>query len=645
MPTWCTYADRALAQDGPPRPASTLTAWTTSASPAYCRDLAGRLLAANVSFTRKFGRGVSVPGNDSILPLIHPDDMSLYASAEAELKKPPHQLTRGHRWLTPQGWRWMSWEEAVLFDEAGNPVAVRAVGHDITRQRLAEELYVKLSRAVEQCPVAIVITDAEGRTQYVNPKFTEASGRTLEECLEKDTRVLREGHPDEESYRRFMEAVSTGNEWQGDLMRERPDGVKVWESVQVSCIRNAACEITNLLCLREDITAQKRLEEELRQSQKMESLGTLAGGIAHDFNNLLAVINGFAELSALHPNDHSLFQKSMREIKRAAQRAIGLVRQILTFTRKAEVNFAPVDINQLVSDLVSLLSETFPRKVGFSLNLADGLPALFADQNQLQQVVLNLCVNARDAMPDGGTISITTNLVGGASIAKKEAARDKNYVCMTVSDTGVGMPPNIKARIFEPFFTTKAGNEGTGLGLAVVYGIISGHHGFIDVESRPALGSTFKIMMPASEIDAVAAVPSELTNFPSGTENLLIVDDEDALRQILRTAFTRKGYRVVSASNGLEAIEILGNPSHSVDAVLLDINMPGASGVEVLRTIKAHRPELPVLVLSGHISAETRIVLEHLGQTDTLTKPYRLDELGRRLRYLIGDKPAVAATA
>ncbi len=177
--------------------------------------------------------------------------------------------------------------------------------------------------------------------------------------------------------------------------------MKVWESVQVSCIRNAAGEITNLLCLREDITERKRLEEELRQAQKMESLGTLAGGIAHDFNNLLAVIKGFAELSALHPDEHALLQKSLREIKRAAQRASGLVRQILTFSRKAEVNFAPVDINQLVSDLVSLLAETFPRKVAFSVDLADGLPALFADQNQLQQVVLNLCVNARDAMPDG----------------------------------------------------------------------------------------------------------------------------------------------------------------------------------------------------------------------------------------------------
>jgi len=416
MPIWSTYADRALLHDGPPQPASALSAWATSSSPAYCRDLSGRLLAANVAFTRKFGRGVSVPAQDSVLPLIHPEDMAVYASAEAELKKPPHQVTRSHRWLTPQGWRWMSWEETVLIDEDGEPVAVRAVGHDITRQRLAEELYVKLSRAIEQCPVAIVITDAEGRTQYVNPKFTDVSGYTLEECLETDTRVLREGHPDEESYRRFMETVTSGKEWQGELMRERPDGRKIWESVQVSCIRNAVGEITNLLCLHEDITERKQLEEELRQSQKMESLGTLAGGIAHDFNNLLTVINGYAELSALHPNDTTLFQKSLREIKRAAQRAIGLVRQILTFSRKAEANFAPVDLNQLVRDLLALLSETFPRKVTFNINLMDGLPPLFADQNQLQQVVLNLCVNARDAMPDGGTISVSTLLVRGETL-------------------------------------------------------------------------------------------------------------------------------------------------------------------------------------------------------------------------------------
>jgi PAS domain S-box-containing protein len=498
---------------------------------------------------------------------------------------------------------------------------------------------------VEQCPIAIVITDADGRTQYANPKFNEASGHTLEECLEKDMRVLREGHPDEESYQRFMETVKAGHEWQGELARAGPGGKKVWESVQVSCIRNAAGEITNLLCLREDVTERRRLEEELRQSQKMESLGEIAGGIAHDFNNLLAVINGYAELTTLHPNDPALFQKSLREIKRASQRATGLVRQILTFSRKAQVHFAPVDANQLIRDLTALLSETFPRKVAFNISLLDGLPMLLADQNQLQQVALNLFVNARDAMPNGGTISVSTSIVRGQSLAQKGAERDKSYVCLQVSDTGMGMPPEVKARIFEPFYTTKLGSGGTGLGLAVVYGIIASHHGFIEVESTPGQGSTFKILLPSGGTGSATTAPPELSSFPDGTESLLIVDDEDALRHILRTAFTRKGYNVFSACNGLEAIEILDDPSHLVDAVLLDINMPGASGIDVLKTIKATRPDLPVLVLSGHISAETRNILEQLGQTDLIAKPYRLDELGRRLRNVLGEKPVAKAGA
>lgn len=637
MHTWSTFADRALMQEGP-QPASTLSAWATSAAPAYCRDLSGRLLATNVAFSRKFGRGGSMAAHETVLPLVHPEDAAAYASGEAELKKPPHQVTRVHRWLTPQGWRWMSWEETVLFNESGAPVAVRAIGHDITRQRLAEELYLKLSRAVEQSPVAIVITDAEGRAQYVNPKYTEVSGFTLEECLGKDTNVLREGHADDASYARFMDTVKGDKEWQGELSHAKPDGTILWESVQVSCIRNAAGEVTNLLCLREDITHRKRLEEELRQSQKMESLGTLAGGIAHDFNNLLAVINGYAELSTLHPNDPALFQKSLREIKRASQRAIGLVRQILTFSRKAQVHFAPVDMNQVLRELVALLSETFPRKVTFSLSLHDGLPTMLADQNQLQQIVLNLCVNARDALPNGGTISISTSTISGDKLAHKEAARDKTYICLLVSDTGTGMPPEVKARIFEPFFTTKSGSDGTGLGLAVVYGIVASHQGFIEVDSVPGSGSTFRVLMPASSAVAVPAQPAELRLFPEGSESLLIVDDEDAIRHILRTAFTHKGYSVMSASNGLEAIEILGNPAHEIDVVLLDINMPGASGIDVVRYIRAHRPGLPVLILSGHISAETRNILEQLGQTDFVSKPYSLDELGRRIRYMIGDK-------
>eukprot|EP01035_Chromulina_nebulosa_P061275 gene61275-biopygen44482 len=223
----------------------------------------------------------------------------------------------------------------------------------MTRQRIAEEQFYRLSRAVEQSPVSIVITDLEGRVQYVNSKFTAVSGRTLEDLIDDNVEVLRDGHPDEISYRKFWDTIRTGTEWRGELATTRGDGGTVWESVKVSCLRSPGGEITNFLCLREDVSERKRLEHELRQAQKMESLGTLAGGIAHDFNNLLAIINGYAEFCQTGTHEPAMLQKSLREIHRAAQRASGLVRQILTFSRKTEVRFVPVDLNQLARDLVA----------------------------------------------------------------------------------------------------------------------------------------------------------------------------------------------------------------------------------------------------------------------------------------------------
>jgi PAS domain S-box-containing protein len=614
-----------------------LGAWADATAPVYCRDLAGRILAANPAFMRKFGRTVAeLPGLEAA-SLINSDDMALYQSAAAELNRPPHQAARSHRWLTPQGWRWMGWEESTLFGPQGVPIAVRAVGHDITRQRLAEELYLKLSRAVEQSPVSVVITDADGRVQYVNPKYTQVSGYTLEEIVEENIPVLREGHPSEESYQEFWSAVRAGREWQGELTYQRPGGTPVWESVQVSCLRGPTGEIANLLCLREDITARRRLEEQLRQAQKMESLGTLAGGIAHDFNNLLAVINGYTELSQMKCTDDPVLQKHLREIKKATQRATGLVRQILTFSRKAEADFTPLDLNQLVRDLVALLSETFPRPISFHLSLTESLPPLLADQNQLQQIILNLCVNARDAMPKGGTISLTTSLIPGREIAHLGGAGDRNYACLQTGDTGQGMTPEVRARIFEPFFTTKQ-EKGTGLGLAVVYGIVASHHGFLEVESTLNVGSTFKIYLPLSGATLAEPAAPQPNHFPGGDESLLVVDDEGPLRNLLKVAFVRKGYRVVSASDGLEAIDLINDPACTIDAVLLDFNMPGATGLQVLKALRVRRPDLKVMVLSGHLTPQIRSDFESLGQKDFVNKPYTLDELGRRLRQLLDAK-------
>jgi len=628
-------ADPALTSDEPPD--TRLGEWRASASPVYCRDRAGRILVVNPAFTRKFRRGANDLAGTPVAALLHPDDLPAFTATAARLGAPSSETARTHRWLTQQGWRWYIWEETPLPDAAGEVPMVRAVGRDVTRQRLAEELYLKLSRAVDQSPVSIVITDPGGRVQYVNPKFIEVSGHSLEDILDRDLPILREGHPTEESYQQFFATVRSGQEWRGELSRSQPDGSLKWESIQVTCLRNTAGEITNFLCMREDITDRRQLQEELRQAQKMESLGTLAGGIAHDFNNILAVISGYADITLLHPQDGTMFQKSLREIQRAVQRASGLVRQILTFSRKGEVNFAPLDLNLLVRELAALLSETFPRAVNFSLALEEGLPPLIADQNQLQQIVLNLCVNARDAMPTGGALTVSTSSNAGESLANSKAVRGQKYACLSVHDTGTGMTPEVRARIFDPFFTTKQVNQGTGLGLAVVYGIVASHQGFIDVDSALGQGSTFSIYLPATETKPAAAPAIASGDFPGGGESLLVVDDEDPLRKLLQAALTRKGYKVACACDGLEAIDLIYNQDYAIDAVLLDLNMPGASGSEVLSVIKKQRPLLKVLMLSGHLTAEARVDLEKLGQKEFLNKPYSLGDLGRRLRKLLDE--------
>ena len=617
-------------------PENWLGAWDNSADCAYCRNSEGVILAVNLSFARKFGRGSASLAESHVAEFVHHDDLASLQSAATELMRPPHRATRQHRWVTPQGVRWFDWEEIALCDAAGAITAIRAVGRDITRQRLAEEQFYRLSRAVEQSPVSIVITDLDGRAQYVNSKFIAVSGLTLEDILDRHIEVLRDGHPDEASYQRFWETVRAGQEWRGELTTPRKGGGKISESVKVSCLRSPSGEITNLLCLREDVSERKQLELELRQAQKMESLGTMAGGIAHDFNNMLAIINGYAEFCQQGSPDPAILQKSLREIHRAAQRASGLVRQILTFSRKTEVKFTAMDLNQLARDIVALLAETFPRTITFQSRLQENLPALLADPNQMQQIVLNFCVNARDAMPQGGIITLTTGTHTGASLARLGADTTRNYACLSVGDTGTGMSPEVRARIFEPFYTTKPVNQGTGLGLAVVYGIVVSHHGFIDVESTPGSGSTFNVYIPLAET-AIATAPRVATGdwFPGGTESLLIVDDEEALRTLLSKALGWKGYKVETAATGLEAIEALSDTSHRIDAVLLDLNMPGANGIDVMKIIRITRPDLKVLVLSGHLTPTARVEFEQLGQREFVQKPYRLEDLGRRLRELL----------
>jgi len=390
-----------------------------------------------------------------------------------------------------------------------------------------------------------------------------------------------------------------------------------------------------------DIEQRKKLENQLVQAQKMESVGTLAGGIAHDFNNLLNIIQGYAFILRGHCEQNEEMEESLVAINATVQRGSALVHQLLTLGRRRRgVELKPVNINVLVERLIVLIRQTFPKTIELGHMLEADLPPIAGDENQIEQAILNLCVNARDAMGNRGTLTFKTRSITGATLQHLgENLEGGKYVCIEVTDTGMGMDEKVRTRIFEPFFTTKDKGQGTGLGLSVVYGIVKNHDGLIDVESKPMAGTSFRLYFPAQSSDAalkepIAKIDTQPTMASNSTATVLIVEDEKMMLHALGKILVKQGYKVLKASDGEMAVETYQRHQDTIDVVLLDMGLPKMSGRDVLFRMKNRNPDVKVIVASGHFEDELISEIDQAGVKHLLRKPYMPDEVIKILQSL-----------
>jgi signal transduction histidine kinase/ActR/RegA family two-component response regulator len=388
-----------------------------------------------------------------------------------------------------------------------------------------------------------------------------------------------------------------------------------------------------------DMEERKKLEEQLLQAQKMEGIGTLAGGIAHDFNNLLNIIQGYSFALRGHCDGNEEMEDSLTVISKTVQRGSALVQQLLTLARKSSIKLESLNANVLVEGLIGLIRQTFPKTIELGSSLQADLPPIMADKNKIEQALLNLCVNARDAMSDRGKLIFKTQSIDRASLRGLDETVEGPYVCIEVTDTGIGMDESIRKRIFEPFFTTKDKGPGTGLGLSVVYGIVKNHNGFINVETKPMSGTSFRLYFPKMSSDAFITEPvleiDRKTTAPSNGATVLLVEDEQSMLYVLEKTLLKHGYKVLKATDGDMAVDIHRRHKETIDVVMLDLGLPKIAGLDVLLKIKQEKPDEKVVIASGYLEPELRSEIDRAGVKDFLLKPYMLDEVLKTFQRLI----------
>jgi two-component system, cell cycle sensor histidine kinase and response regulator CckA len=538
-------------------------------------------------------------------------------------------------------------KDASTFDGEISARAVKVKGEpgvqvwvrDVSKRKRSEEAQRRLATAVEQVAEAIVITDAQGNIQYVNPACERITGYTREEFIGEKPSLLKSDDYDVAFYEKLLETLSKGESWAGRLSKKRKDGTPYEEDVTISPVRDTSDRIINFVGIMREVTQEVLLQKQLIQAQKMEAVGTLSGGIAHDFNNLLQVILGYSELLLAEKREDDSEYADLSKIFQAGKSGAELVQRLLTFSRKVEPNPIPLNLNRRILQVEKLLRRSIPKMIGIQMDLSDDLAEIHADPIQMEQVLMNLAVNARDAMPDRGKLTVgTKNVMLDEEYCRVHAgAKPGEYVLLTVSDTGHGMDKATIEHIFEPFYTTKELGRGTGLGLAMVYGIVKQHGGYISCYSEVGHGTSFNIYLPAIESQVEPEVDKTVVMPAFGTETILLVDDEEFVRDLGARILSKAGYNVLTATNGREALDLFEKERTQISLVILDLIMPEMGGKECLKELREIDPELKVLIASGLSADPSTKESVEMGARGFVSKPFRFKELLQQLRKALDE--------